>query len=323
MLQPPRLYRYLDAVARAGSIRKAAETLRVASTALNRRILDLEEAVGTPLFERLPRGVRLTAAGEILIASIRRSMSDLAAAESQIEQLRGLVRGTVRIASAESTAHDLVPTAIMRYQERHPGVQFQVLVGSTVTLIAALMADETDLLLAHDPPTSPLLDVIESVKQPLCAIMRPGHPLAARRALRLSDCQPYPVALGPESFGSRKLINTVMARSRLTLKVAMEASTVQAQKALARDTDTIAFQYQIGTLREARDGDLVSIPLADPGLTGGRLVLASRAGRVLPIPAASFVETLRHLLRRPADAPGPATTARPPRPTGPRRPRAK
>ena len=298
MLQPPRLYLYLDAVARAGSIRKAAERLRIASTALNRRILDLEEEVGTPLFERLPRGVRLTAAGEIMIASIRRNMSELAAAGSQIEHLRGLVRGKVRIASAESTANDLIPWTIMRYQERHPGVQFEVLVGSTASLTTALLADEVDLLLAHDPPSSKLLDVIETVKQPLCAMMRPSHPLATRRTLQLADCQPYPVALGPETFGSRKLINTVLTRTRLSLKVALEASAVQPQKILARNTDTICFQYQIGTLREARDGELVSVPLTDPGLSGGSLVLASRAGRILPIPAASFVETLKAVLNQ-------------------------
>jgi hypothetical protein len=84
----------------------------------------------------------------------------------------------------------------------------------------------------------------------------------------------------------------------MSLKVAMEASAVQPQKMFARDTDAICFQYQIGTLREARDGELVSIPLTDPDLVKGRLVLASRAGRILPIPAASFVETLKAVLSR-------------------------
>ena len=70
MLQPPRLYLILDTVARAGSIRKAAERLRIASTALNRTILNVEKDLGTPLFERLARGVRLTAAGEVLIANL-------------------------------------------------------------------------------------------------------------------------------------------------------------------------------------------------------------------------------------------------------------
>ena len=298
MIQPPRLYIILDTVARTGSIRKAAEKLRIASTALNRRILEFEKEIGTPLFERLPRGVRLTAAGEILVATIRRSLSDLTSAGSQIEQLRGLVRGMVRIACAESAANDLIPETIARYQERYPGVQFQMLVGSTAPLMAALLEDEADLMLAHDPPSSDQLNIIVSVRQPLCAMMRPGHPLAERDTLRLADCQPYPVALGAETFGSRKLINALLAKSRLSLRVAMESSAVQPQKVFARDTDAICFQYQIGTLRDVRYGELVAIPLTDPALMTGSLVLASRAGRILPIPAASFVETLKAAFAR-------------------------
>ena len=315
MIQPPRLYLYLDAVARAGSIRKAADKLNVASTALNRRILDLEKSIGSPIFERLPRGVRLTAAGEILIATIRRSLSDLASAQSQIEQLSGLVRGTVRLACAESAANDLIPETITRYQERYPGVQFQLLIGTTAPLMAALLEDDADLLLAHDPPSSDLLSVIATIPQPLCAMMRPGHPLAGRGSMRLADCQPYPVALGPETFGSRKMINTVMAKSRLSLRVVMEASAVQPQKIFVRDTDAICFQYQIGTMREARSGELVAVPLTDPGLAKGTLVLASRTGRILPISAMSFVESLRsEMVSQQRDG-----ERRPP----PKRPRAK
>jgi DNA-binding transcriptional LysR family regulator len=113
-----------------------------------------------------------------------------------------------------------------------------------------------------------------------------------------AECQPWPVALGVETFGSRRLIDALLTKSRLTLRVAMEASAVQPQKMFARDTDAICFQYQIGTVREGRDGDLVAIPLTDLDLTKGRLVLASRAGRILPIPAASFVETLKQALAR-------------------------
>lgn len=77
MLHPPRSYVNLDAMARTGSIGKAAEKLHVASTALNRKILELEQEIGTPLFERLPRGVGLTAAGELLVAAVRRGIAEL------------------------------------------------------------------------------------------------------------------------------------------------------------------------------------------------------------------------------------------------------
>jgi DNA-binding transcriptional LysR family regulator len=88
MFRPPRHYLYLDAVARAGSIPKAPAKLGVASTALNRKILEIEEELGMPMFERLAKGVRLTTAGEVLIDAIRRNLSDIDAANAQIEQLQ-------------------------------------------------------------------------------------------------------------------------------------------------------------------------------------------------------------------------------------------
>ncbi len=292
MLHPPRAYIYLDAVARAGSIRKAAEKLHVASTALNRMILELEEQAGTPLFERLPRGVRLTAAGEVLVHTVRRSLSDLRSAQSQIEQLRGLVRGTVRLGCAESVATDLIPSAVAQYQAQHPGVQFQVVSGVTHQLVQLLGQDELELVLVHDPAPSDDLQVISRLHQPLCAMVRPDHPLAGRTSLRLAECQPFAVALGDHSFGSRRLLDAVMARSRIVMRPLIEASTVQLLKEFTRQTGAISFQFEIGTLQEKRRGELVSIPLVDAALGRSELVLAVREGRRLPSATLSFVELL-------------------------------
>ena len=254
MLPPPRLFVYLDAVARAGSIRKAADKLNVASTALNRMVIDAERDIGTPLFERLPRGVRLTAAGEVLIATIRRGLSDLASAGSQIEQLRGLVRGTVRIACAESVANDILPAVIARYQQRHPRVHFNVTVGATPEQIAVLLADEADLMLAHDPTPSPQINEITSLDQPYCALMRPTHPLAQRRSLKLADCQGHRIALLVATYGSRQLIDALVARARLSLDIVYEATNVQTLKVFAEETGALCFQFQIGTRRDVREG---------------------------------------------------------------------
>ena len=298
MLSPPRLYVYLEAVARAGSIRKAAERLNVASTALNRMVLDAERDIGTPLFERLPRGVRLTAAGEVLIATIRRSLSDLSAAGSQIEQLRGLVRGSVRIACSEAVAYDLIPILIGQYQQKHPGVHFSIDGGATPKLFAALMADDVDLMLAHDPPLSPMLNEICANEHVLCAMMRPDHPLAERKSIRLADCQPYPVALGASGFRSRVLIDECLARTRLSLKVVLEAGSIQSLKMFVMETGALSFQFRIGVAAEERKGLLVSVPLVDKGLPRGRLVLASRRGRTLPIASLSFIEMIKSSLER-------------------------
>lgn len=296
MLYAPRHYLYLDAVARSGSIRQAARELHVASTALNRKILELEEEIGMPLFERLPRGVRLTAAGEVLLAAVRRSLAELESASSQIEQLQGLVRGTVRLACAESVANDVLPETIARYQSRHPGVRFHLTVGGTSTLMQALLQDEVELVVAHDPPASRQVRALASIAQPLLALMRPDHPLAARASLRLADCQRYPLAMGAGTFGSRRLIDDLAERAKLSLQIVFEANTVEALKSFALAANVICFQFEAGTLRETRRGELVALPLRDRELASGRLVMAARQGRTLPVAASTFAQFLQEAL---------------------------
>ena len=96
--EPPTIFGYVDAVAAHGSIRKAAEALHVASSAVNRRILDLEGEIGFPLFERLPRGVRPTAAGELFLVYVRRSLKELRQLEAQIDGLRGSDNDVAKLA---------------------------------------------------------------------------------------------------------------------------------------------------------------------------------------------------------------------------------
>ena len=85
-----RIFSYVDEVARSGSIRKAAERLNVTASAVNRRIADLESELGAPLFDRRPRGVRLTAAGEVFVHYLRGHNGEVERMKSQIEDLKGL-----------------------------------------------------------------------------------------------------------------------------------------------------------------------------------------------------------------------------------------
>ncbi|MDC1134564.1 LysR family transcriptional regulator [Alphaproteobacteria bacterium] len=86
---------YLNEISKQGSIRKAAEKLNITSTALNRRLIALEEDIGAEIFERLPRGVRLNTAGELLINQIRKQIVEIERIKSQIADLSGQRRGNV------------------------------------------------------------------------------------------------------------------------------------------------------------------------------------------------------------------------------------
>jgi len=295
-LRPPRLLTYVDAVARHGSIRKAAAALNVASSALNRQILDLELDLGSTLFERLPRGVRATAAGELFLTYARQQISGLKAVQSEIEQLRGLVRGQVGVAAVESVASELLPSAITQYQAAHPKVRFNVRIGAPGELVSALVADKVDLILTHHTPPKKDAAVVTVAKQALCAMVVSDHPLARRDELRLCDCLAYPLALADSTLAGRALIEQVLEQASFDLDPRLVSNSIEAMKAFARATRGVCFQFRKPGKSPIPSGDMIALPLIDPPLLQAKLILAIRRGRVLPIAAAAFVELLETVL---------------------------
>jgi DNA-binding transcriptional LysR family regulator len=289
-LKPSDNHSYFDAVAKHGSIRKAADALHMASSALNRRILDLEQEVGMALFERLPRGVRLTAAGEVLLAYVRRSLKDLRQVEADIELLRGKLRGVVRVAVAESVTPSLLPDAIATYQKAHPGVAFQVIVDGPEALQDALICDGADLILTHEIPQHSAVTVLALARHRLCALVVPGHPLTELESVSLLDCMPYPFAVPDHSLAARALLDLSMEDAGLPLNPALESDSIEMLRAFARLGEAVCFSFRLD-LREPAHG-LVALPLTNPRCAEASLYLAARKGRVLPVAAASFAEEL-------------------------------
>lgn len=289
-LQAPTLFAYLDAVAQHGSIRKAADALHIASSALNRRILDLEEQVGTPLFERLPRGVRATAAGELFLAYVRRSLKELRVLEAQIDGLRGLARGSVRIAVAESVTGRLLPDAMAEFLQQHPHITFSVTVDGPKGLLDSLVRDKADLILTHEISDDAEVTVMADAPQPLCVLVAPDHPLAARKALRLRDCAAYPIAMPDETLAARSLIDSALQRASIRLEPALVSNSIETTKIFSRTSQGVCFSFHIGDKPDV--SGMVTIPLVDAELSEARLSLCSRRGRVLPVAAAAFAELL-------------------------------
>ncbi len=302
-----RILRYVDEVARTGSIRKAADHLNVTASAVNRRIMDLEEELGAALFERRPRGVRLTAAGEVFVHYLREQDGGVERMKSQIEDLKGLRRGTVRIACSQALALDFLPREIAEFRKRHPLVAFDVKVLDHEQAMAALAAYEVDLVLVFRPPFMPSFQPLMSLEQRLVAVMSVDHPLAARRTIRLRDCAAHPVALPERSIGGRQLLDEVSARSGLTFKLAAESNSFEMLRGLVTHANLISFQIRIGTLPESNKLGLVARDIDDRDVPRANLVLGQLRARNLPIPAAVFAEKLMRVLEEMRGAAGKAS----------------
>ncbi len=242
---------YVDAVAKAGSIRKAAETLAITSTALNRRILAMEEELGVPIFERLGRGVRLTTAGEILIDHIRGQITDMARVKSQIADLSGERRGHVSIACSQALLPYFLPRQIAIYRGEHPAVTFGVLLRDRASAEQALVDFSADLVLVFEPIRMLEFQNLLNIRQPLHAVMAAEHPLANQEAVRLRECLRYPVALPTANFGVRHLLEAAVRRTSLRLDPVVISDSFEFLRSHAIAENIIAFQIPIDYRRRA------------------------------------------------------------------------
>jgi len=286
-----RFLQYLDEVARVGSIRQAAERLHVAPSAVNRRIQDLEAELGTPLFERLPRGMRLTAAGELFVQYIRSRAAHLEQVRSEIEDLQGLRRGCVRIVVSQAVAAAFLPERIAGFRKKHPLVEFQVQVGDHSRALELLRTFESDLALTFhlDPETD--IVRLDELTQPLCLVMHRDHPLAAQDdPVKLRQCLDYPLVLPDSDIAGRQLLDAFLARRSIKLRPVMRSNSFEFLLGYLRYEQALTFQIEIGVTPEV--GELVSRKIQDRGFPSANLVLASLRNRQLPVVAYTFAEYL-------------------------------
>lgn len=278
--------RLIQDVARAGSIRKAAEDLNITSSALNRRIQGFEAEFGAQIFERLPRGVRLNPAGELLMHHIRAQVGDLERVRSQVADLAGARRGHVSIACSQAVNPIFLPEQISRYRAEHPAVTFSVQVRDRAAAERELSTFSSDLALVFEPIYLADFEVIKAVPQPVCAVMAAGHPLAARRDLRLRDCLDHPHVVPSEEYGVRHLLELATHGRSRRLAPVLSADSFELMRQYVLYEGVVSFQIPIGL--PAADPRFVIRPLDARDIRPGLLLLGQMRGRTLPVASAKF-----------------------------------
>jgi DNA-binding transcriptional LysR family regulator len=292
-----RMLRYLDEIVRSGSIRKASARLNVASSAINRQLLALEAELGAPLFERLPRGLRLTAAGEMLIAHVRQTLKDHDRLRRRIEGLKGLRHGKVAIGTVSGLASGLLSTVIADFRAKHPFIRVTVRNASLDALIAAVLSGDLDLVLAYNLPRHPRLRVLADVGCPLGAVVAPDHPLARETKLRLADCLDYPLVLPDSSVTIRMILDEVIPPQPEILPV-LESNSTDLLKKLALEAPHLTFLNEVDVAEELRWRKLVFIPVQELAARPQSLILAQRTKAPLEGLADLLVRALQAELDR-------------------------
>jgi DNA-binding transcriptional LysR family regulator len=288
-----RMLRYLDTVARCGSIRKAASQLNVASSAINRQILALEDELGTPVFERLSRRLRLTASGELLIAHVRQTLKEHDRVRVLMEDLKGLRRGEVKIAAMGGIGPAVLPPILSAFRRRRPGVKLVVRILPVSELVAAVRAGEVDLGFALDIARQPGLQTFAAIECRIGAVVAPGHDLAAQATASLSDCVIHPVILPDPGVTLRRLLDEAFARTAIAVVPAVETNSIELMLRLALQGTGVTFLNELNVAAERRRGEIAFVPLRDRHLRAQQLGVIGRASAGLEALASLMVEELR------------------------------
>ncbi|MFI6482492.1 LysR family transcriptional regulator [Nonomuraea sp. NPDC050663] len=271
-----RLLHYVDEVARHGSIRAAGARLHVAPSAINRQILMLEEELGEALFERLPRGMRLTPAGEVLLAHVRRTLQEYREAVTEIRDLQSLPSGEVVIATMTGLASGIVSTATMGFHARHPEVRISILTMSAHDIVRAVADSEADLGLGFNVPTSAQLETCWRLDTRLGAVIAPGHPLARMESIPLAQCASYPLIFADRSMVIHGTIADAFAQAGLKVEPAFHTNSIEAMKRLAAGGEAIAFLSRFDIAEEQHRGSLAFRPVRDRAFSDNVLSLIRR-----------------------------------------------
>jgi DNA-binding transcriptional LysR family regulator len=251
----------------------------------------------------MPRGLRLTASGAVVAEHVESVMRGLGAMRGALDELRGLERGHVVIASVPAAAAELLPKIVSAIAIKHPQITFSCNFMGSNEIAEAVASGDADVGIAFNPPMQRALRRVSVVKINFGAIMTPDHPLAKRRSLRVSEL----VAAGTRfifpdvTHTTRSEIDEVLDRAALDIHPVVTSFNRDFVIGMAMFGGGVAIRTPVGSEREVREGKLVFVPLTEPKLRNRELTLLAHATRRKSLVTALLLDVaVRHFaeLRR-------------------------
>ncbi len=290
------ILKYIEKIAKTGSLRRAAEELGITASALNRRVLAFEQELGVEIFERHPSGLRPNVAGEILLKHIRDQIADMERVKSRIADLSGMRAGHVNIAATREVAQYFLPALIRRHLAEFPAVTFGVAMLDRGEAEVSLLDNSNDIAIVFEPTRLAEFQVVCSVEQPLYCVMSASHPLAGRERVRIYDCIDYPLLLPRAPSGIRQALDGIAARVGVRLSAAVESNSLDLLRLMSQDSDALSFALAVNLRPRLAQEGLVAVPLDLKGAPAGMLIAGHLRGRTLPVAAARFLESVNREL---------------------------
>ncbi|MBW0168977.1 MAG: LysR family transcriptional regulator [Hydrogenophaga sp.] len=296
----PASLRYADQVARSGSIQKAARELHVAASAINRQILQLEDELGVPLFERLPRGMRPTASGEAVITMLRRWGQDERRLVAEVRRIQGVRQGHVSLVAMDSHSTSVLPRLVAQLSAQHPLISLSIDLATPDDAEVALMGGKADLGAIFNLAPRRDLMVLWKSELPLGCVVAPGHPLAQSASVSFQEATVHPVALQSRALTIRRYLEAQYSWLFQAPRRFVESNSLQLVKQLAMAGQHVVFTSELDAAAELIDGRLVFVPIRDRGAEPQGISVAVDAARppgsVVKLVAEQLVVALQEVL---------------------------
>ena len=219
---------YLLTVAEEGSFTRAARKLFVSQPALSQQIRQLEEELGSTLLDRVGRGVRLTAAGEIFIQHARRVFTELDEARVALQELEGLERGSLAVGVVQTINSYLIPPVVGQFSSTYPAVSLLVEELTSDEIESGLEAGQLQVGVSFVPPGNDRLDWEALFEEELVLVVAKTHPIAARSEIRVADLNGFPLMMLSKSYATRRLWDAATQQAGIQPRLVAEMNNIGA-----------------------------------------------------------------------------------------------
>ncbi len=257
-------------VARAGSVSRAAQELRLAQPALSRQIKKLEHELGVPLFSRHGRGVRLSAAGSLLLERAEAITHLVHQTGEEIREDRSPVRGRVTLGVPPAAGRILVPVFVERFQKAWPQTTLHVREGVASSLQEWLLEKRIDVALMHNPPHLESVEIKPLLTERMMVIGPPARRLKDRKhpaSFRISDLGKLPLILPSMAHTNRRLVEHAALEHGVRLRIKVEADSVAFAKVLVERGLGYTILTYAAVQDEVLSKKLTIYPILRPTLT--------------------------------------------------------
>lgn len=280
------------AIAEAGNISEASKRVFISQPALSRQLKDFEDRLGVVLFERLPRGMRLTHAGEVMHDYAARLFAIEHAAEAAVREIANVGRGRLVIGASNTIGTYILPAVLAIYRQRFPDIAISLFVGNTEQVARGVADLRFSIGFIEGPLHVVELKSESFMRDEIIPVVASTHALAGQKRIELKSLNHLPLLMREEGSGTRELVATLLQEKGIEPENVMHFGNTEALKQAALHGGGIVWLPRLCMIDELASGKLKPLRLSGLNIRREFRMVTVKGGYLSP-PGRAFLELLK------------------------------